>query len=84
MPNWLLLILTPDVWYNLLKNRDLKPHFSKMQKWFEQAVMPWHPVAYLFPKYGSELLNYEKKKKGVKLGLVELMSSLYLTLPILN
>ena len=55
-----------------------------MQKWFEQAVMPWHPVAYLFPKYGSELLNYEKKKKGVKLGLVELMSSLYLTLPILN
>lgn len=28
------------VWHNILKNEDLKPHFSKLKKEFEQAGLP--------------------------------------------
>lgn len=52
------------LWCNLLKDENLKPHFVKVKKRFEQAILPWHLAYLLHPKYKGEHLSYEQKEQA--------------------
>ena len=54
------------LWCSLLKD-NLKLHFVKVKKRFEQSILSCHLVTYLLhPKYRGEYLSYEQKEKARK------------------
>lgn len=51
------------LWCSLMQNPILQSHYTKIKKRFNQALVPYHFVAYLLhPTYRGELMTYEQKE----------------------